>query len=182
LHRLKIYDEERSLTMTFHGRVWRFGDNVDTDLIIPARFLNVSDEAELARHCFEDVRPDFAREAGAGDIVIGGNNFGCGSSREHAPLAIKAKGICVVVARSFARIFYRNSFNIGLPLLELEEGLEWFLDGETVSVDIATGKICDPPGSRCFFAKPIPEFMRQIVQAGGLVPYIRQRGPSSTVL
>ncbi len=132
--------------MTFHGRVWRFGDNVDTDLIIPARFLNVSDEEELARHCFEDVRPDFAKDAAAGDIVIGGNNFGCGSSREHAPLAIKAKGICVVVARSFARIFYRNAFNIGLPLLELEEGLEWFLDGETVSVDIATGKIGDPSG------------------------------------
>jgi len=168
--------------MTFHGRIWRFGDNVDTDLIIPARFLNVSDEAELARHCFEDVRPDFTRDAGAGDIVVGGNNFGCGSSREHAPLAIKAKGISVVVARSFARIFYRNAFNIGLPLLELEEGLEGFLDGETVSVDIATGKIEDQSGSRCFFAKPIPEFMRRIVKAGGLVEYIRQRGPSMAPL
>jgi 3-isopropylmalate/(R)-2-methylmalate dehydratase small subunit len=182
LHPLKIYDEERSLTMAFHGRVWRFEDNVDTDLIIPARFLNVSDAEDLARHCFEDVRPDFAKDAAAGDIVIGGNNFGCGSSREHAPLAIKAKGICVVVARSFARIFYRNAFNIGLPLLELEEGLEWFLDGETVSVDIATGKIGDPSGKRRFFAKPIPEFMRQIVRAGGLVEYIRQRGPSRAVL
>jgi 3-isopropylmalate/(R)-2-methylmalate dehydratase small subunit len=164
--------------MTFHGRVWRFGDNVDTDLIIPARFLNVSDEAELAKHCFEDVRPEFTRGAGAGDIVVGGNNFGCGSSREHAPLAIKAKGISVVVARSFARIFYRNAFNIGLPLLELEEGLEWFLEGETVSVDIVTGKICDPSGNRCFFAKPIPEFMRQIIKAGGLVEYIRRHSPS----
>lgn len=168
--------------MTFHGRVWRFGDNVDTDLIIPARFLNVSDEAELAKHCFEDVRPDFAKDALSGDMVIGGNNFGCGSSREHAPLAIKAKGIRVVVARSFARIFYRNAFNVGLPLLELEEGLEWFLDGETVSVDITTGKISDPSGRRCFFAKPIPEFMRRIVQAGGLVPYIRELGPIGVAL
>jgi 3-isopropylmalate/(R)-2-methylmalate dehydratase small subunit len=164
--------------MTFHGRVWRFGDNVDTDLIIPARYLNVSDGAELAKHCFEDVRPDFTRDAGAGDIVIGGNNFGCGSSREHAPLAIKAKGIPVVLARSFARIFYRNAFNIGLPLLEVGEGLEWFLDGEIVSVDIATGKIADSSGKRCLFAKPIPEFMRQIIKAGGLVQTIRQRGPS----
>jgi 3-isopropylmalate/(R)-2-methylmalate dehydratase small subunit len=168
--------------MTFHGRVWRFGDNVDTDLIIPARFLNVSDGRELAKHCFEDVRPDFVRDARLGDIVIAGNNFGCGSSREHAPLAIKAKGICVVAARSFARIFYRNAFNIGLPLLELEKGLERFSDGETVSVDIATGKISDASGSRCFFAKPIPEFMRQIVKSGGLVEYIQQRGPSRASL
>jgi 3-isopropylmalate/(R)-2-methylmalate dehydratase small subunit len=168
--------------MTFHGRVWRFGDNVDTDLIIPARFLNVSDEGELAKHCFEDVRPDFVKDAHLGDIVIAGNNFGCGSSREHAPLAIKAKGICVVVARSFARIFYRNAFNIGLPLLELEEGLERFSDGELVSVDIATGRISDPSGNLSFFAKPIPEFMQQIVKAGGLVEYIRQRGPSRAAL
>jgi 3-isopropylmalate/(R)-2-methylmalate dehydratase small subunit len=160
----------------FQGRVWKFGDNIDTDAIIPARFLNVSDQKVLAANCFVDNRPEFSRAVAPGDIILGGNNFGCGSSREHAPLAIKAAGIAAVVARSFARIFYRNAFNIGLPILECEEAVGAFSEGSNVSVDMDSGEIKGEENGVHFFAKPIPEFMREIIEAGGLVAYIKAKG------
>ncbi|MDY6972312.1 MAG: 3-isopropylmalate dehydratase small subunit [Thermodesulfobacteriota bacterium] len=162
--------------MKFKGNVWKFGDHVDTDLIIPARFLNVSDKDELAGSCFVDVRPDFAEHVSPGDIILAETNFGCGSSREHAPLAIKAAGISLVIARSFARIFYRNAFNIGLPILESEDAPDFFSDGDMISVDLATGQIKGEGMDRQFSAKPIPPFMQEIVRAGGLVEYIREKG------
>ena len=162
--------------MKLTGRVWKFGDNVDTDAIIPARFLNVSDRDLLARSCFADLRPEFSKSVRSGDFIVAGRNFGCGSSREHAPLAILAAGIGVVVARSFARIFYRNAFNIGLPILESEEAFDVFSEGERAAADLETGEIRSEAKGLQVFAKPIPAFMREIVQAGGLVPYIRARG------
>jgi len=162
--------------MKFEGRVWKFGDHVDTDLIIPARFLNVSDESVLAKKCFIDVRPDFSESVRPGDIIVAGSNFGCGSSREHAPLAIKAAGISVVIARSFARIFYRNAFNIGLPILESEEAGDLFSEGDRIAVDLATGEIIGLDNGKRFNAKPIPPFMQEIINAGGLPEYTRKKG------
>jgi 3-isopropylmalate dehydratase small subunit len=162
--------------MKFKGRVWKFGDNIDTDLIIPARFLNVSDKEELARNCFADHRPDFVRGVAEGDIIVAGSNFGCGSSREHAPLAIKTSGISVVIAESYARIFYRNAFNIGLPILELKGASEKYMEGTIVSVDVSSGEIKRDAGEEPSFATPIPEFMRDIIQAGGLVNYVQKNG------
>ena len=162
--------------MKIEGRIWKFGDNVDTDLIIPARFLNVSDGKELARNCFIDLRPEFSESVVKGDIIVGGNNFGCGSSREHAPLAIKASGVGVIIAKSFARIFYRNAFNIGLSILESEEAVDFAEEGDSAFVDLSTGEILNKTRGTQFFAKPIPDFMREIIQAGGLVEYIKIRG------
>ena len=162
--------------MSFNGRAWKFGDNVDTDAIIPARFLNVSDAELLAKSCFIDLKPEFVKGVSKGDILLAGSNFGCGSSREHAPLAIKTAGVSVVVARSFARIFYRNAFNIGLPLLECDEAVARFSEGSRLTVDIESGEIRDPDQSVRVYAKPIPEFMREMIQAGGLVEYIKARG------
>jgi 3-isopropylmalate dehydratase small subunit len=162
--------------MKFQGRVWKFGDNIDTDVIIPARFLNVSDQETLAANCFVDLRPDFSKSVTSGDVVLGGSNFGCGSSREHAPLAIKAAGIGVIIAKSYARIFYRNAFNIGLPILECEGAVDAFLEGEKISVDLDSGEIRSLDDGRRFAAKPIPEFMREIITAGGLVPFIKSKG------
>jgi 3-isopropylmalate/(R)-2-methylmalate dehydratase small subunit len=162
--------------MEFKGRVWKFGDNIDTDVIIPARFLNVSDKEELAKKCFADLRPAFAKEVRSGDIIVAGKNFGCGSSREHAPLAIKAAGISLVAAKSFARIFYRSAFNIGLPILESEEAFEIFSEGEIIAADLEKGEIRSEGKGLRILAKPIPAFMREIIRAGGLVPYIRARG------
>ena len=161
--------------MRFEGRVWKFGDNVDTDLIIPARFLNVSDEEELAKNCFVDVRPDFVEKVQAGDVIVAGKNFGCGSSREHAPWALKGAGIRVIIAKSFARIFYRNAFNIGLPLLESDQASDDLEEGDQVSVDLLTGKISNESKDQHFSAKPIPDFMMEIIQAGGLVNHIKNR-------
>lgn len=161
--------------MKVEGVVWKFGDNVDTDLIIPARFLNVSDKKVLARNCFADLRPGFNERVSRGDIIVGGNNFGCGSSREHAPLALKESGIGAVIAKSFARIFYRNSFNIGLPLLESEEAVDSIKEGDRISVDFTTGEIVNNHGGNRFFAKPIPDFMREIIKADGLVEYIKKK-------
>ena len=161
--------------MKFEGRVWKFGDHVDTDVIIPARFLNISDKDELAKSCFIDTRPDFSKAVMKGDIVIAGINFGCGSSREHAPLAIKASGVGAVIAKGFARIFYRNAFNIGLPILESEEVTDFFNDGDRISVDLLTGMIRGVDSGGEFTAKPIPPFMQQIIQAGGLVNYTKQK-------
>ena len=162
--------------MKLQGRVWKFGDNIDTDVIIPARFLNVSDQETLARNCFVDLRPDFSQNVKPGDIILGGSNFGCGSSREHAPLAIKAAGVSVIIARSYARIFYRNAFNIGLPILECEEATVAFSEGDRISVDLDSGEIKGVADENVFSANPIPEFMREIITAGGLVPYIKARG------
>jgi 3-isopropylmalate/(R)-2-methylmalate dehydratase small subunit len=166
----------RTRKVKLKGNVWKFGDNVDTDVIIPARFLNVSDREVLAQNCFADLRPEFSKSLHPGDVIVAGNNFGCGSSREHAPLAIKTAGVSVVIARSFARIFYRNAFNIGLPILESEEAFGTFEEGSSIEVDLESGEIRSGNGGVRVFAKPIPAFMREIVQAGGLVQYIRARG------
>ncbi len=162
--------------MKFEGKVWKFGDHIDTDVIIPARFLNVSDKHELAKHCFIDARPEFARAVKTGDIIVAGINFGCGSSREHANWAIKAAGVGVIIAKSFARIFYRNAFNIGLPILESEEVPDFFSEDDRLSVDISTGEIWNLNSGRQFLAKPIPPFMQEIIRAGGLVHYIKNQG------
>jgi 3-isopropylmalate/(R)-2-methylmalate dehydratase small subunit len=161
--------------MTMRGKVWKFSDNVDTDMIIPARYINVSDPAVLAKTCFIDVMPDFAAHVSPGDVLLAGRNFGCGSSREHAPLAIKEAGIRIIIAKSFARIFYRNAFNIGLPLLESEEAAEGLKSGERVDLDIATGRIESLDTGRVFQARPIPEFMLQLIEDGGLIPHIRKQ-------
>jgi 3-isopropylmalate dehydratase small subunit len=161
--------------MEIEGRAWKFGDNIDTDVIIPARFLNVSDREILANNCFADLRPDFGENDTSGDIIVGGSNFGCGSSREHAPIAIKASGISVIIAKSFARIFYRNAFNIGLPILESEEAVQAVQDGDIIGVDLITGEIKSKTGNKNYSAKPIPGFMREIIDAGGLVEYVKNK-------
>jgi len=160
--------------MELQGKVWKFGDDIDTDLIIPARYLNVSDGSELAKHCFIEIRPDFAKDVSSGDILVAGRNFGCGSSREHAPLAIRESGVSVIIAKSFARIFYRNAFNIGLPLLESEEAAEGILEGEQIAVNLASGECKSIDSGKIYTARPIPDFMRQLIKAGGLVDYIRR--------
>ena len=159
--------------MKIEGTIWRFGDHVDTDLIIPARYLNLSDENELARNCFADVKPGFACMVTEGDVLVAGENFGCGSSREHAPLAIKACGIRAVIAKSFARIFYRNAFNIGLPLLECPEAADALREGDRIEVDLLTGEIASEKGDAVYRSTPIPAFMRDIVEAGGLVNCVK---------
>jgi 3-isopropylmalate/(R)-2-methylmalate dehydratase small subunit len=161
--------------MTIEGKVWKFGDNIDTDVIIPARFLNVSDKKFLAASAFADLRPDFAKGVKSGDVMVGGNNFGCGSSREHAPLAIKEAGISVIIAKSFARIFYRNSFNIGLPILESKEAAESLDENDIVTADLATGVIVNKTKGKTFQAKPVPDFMREVIETGGLVEYIKKQ-------
>lgn len=162
--------------MKLQGTVWKFGDNVDTDLIIPARFLNSFDKDDLAQNCFVDVRPGFMDLISPGDIIVAGKNFGSGSSREHAPLAIKAAGISVIIAESFARIFYRNAINIGLPILESAEAASSLQEGSMVSVDLAAGEIANTDTGERFLAKPIPGFMRAIIDAGGLVNHIKKTG------
>ena len=157
--------------MSVTGKCWKFGDNVDTDLIIPARYLNSIDPAHLASHCMEDVDPGFASAVGEGDIIIGGKNFGCGSSREHAPIAIKAAGVSCVVAEYFARIFYRNSFNMGLPILECEAAAKEADVGDVLTVDMAEGKIVNKTKGKSYDAAPVPEFMQELISAGGLMAY-----------
>ena len=152
-----------------HGRVFKYGDNVDTDVIIPARYLNSSDPKELATHCMEDIDKDFVRNVRDGDVMVGGWNFGCGSSREHAPVAIKASGISCVIAKSFARIFYRNAINIGLPILECPAASEAIAEGDTVSIDFDTGVITDETTGRTFQAAPFPPFIQNIIAKGGLM-------------
>ena len=159
--------------MKFRGKVWKFGDNIDTDAIIPARHLTTTDPAELARHCMEDLDAQFAGNAGAGDIIVAGENFGSGSSREHAPIAIKAAGIACVVARSFARIFYRNAFNMGLPIFESAELWDRVAGGQHIEVDGDTGKIIIV-GSEAepLSIEPIPPFMQELIRDGGLMRHI----------
>jgi len=165
--------------MKIEGKVFLFGDHVDTDLIIPARYLNQSNATELAEHCFADLRPRFVQEAAPGDIVVAGFNFGCGSSREQAPLAMKTAGIGAVIAKSFARIFYRNAFNIGFPILESVAGAEALREGDRVSIDLTSGTIVDISQGKEYAARPIPDFMRSILTAGGLVNYLKQSRSAS---
>jgi 3-isopropylmalate/(R)-2-methylmalate dehydratase small subunit len=161
--------------MKIEGRVWKFGSDVDTDAIIPARYLNQTDAGELAKHVMEDERPEFKKEVKKGDLLLAERNFGCGSSREHAPLALKASGITCIIAESFARIFYRNGFNQGLPLIESHEASEEIKDGDQVRVDLTTGEIFDLTQQRKFVAKPIPPFMQELVKDGGLIPHLKNR-------
>ena len=151
------------------GKIHKYGDNVDTDVIIPARYLNTADHKELASHCMEDIDKDFVKKVKEGDIIIGGANFGCGSSREHAPIAIKNSGISCVIAATFARIFYRNSINIGLAILECPEASEKIEDGDEVSIDFDTGVITNITKNETYKAEPFPEFVKNIISADGLL-------------
>lgn len=160
--------------MNARGKVFKYGDNVDTDVIIPARHLNTQSVAELASHCMEDLDSTFVKRVQKGDIIVGGANFGCGSSREHAPVAIKGSGISCVIAASFARIFYRNSINIGLPILECPAASAAINDGDSVSVDFDTGVITDETTGKTFQAAPFPPFIQKIISAGGLMNSIKR--------
>lgn len=162
--------------MKAKGSVFRYGDNVDTDVIIPARYLNTSDPAELAKYCMEDIDVNFVKQVKQGDIIVADKNFGCGSSREHAPLAIKASGVSCVIAKTFARIFYRNAINIGLPILECEEAANNITAGDKVEVDFVTGVICNMTKGQTYKAQPFPPFMQKIIAANGLVNYVRENG------
>lgn len=162
--------------MKLEGKVWLFGDNIDTDAIIPARYLISTDPAELAKHCMEDADPDFAGLVSPGDLVVAGNNFGCGSSREHAPLALKGAGVGCIIASSFARIFYRNAVNIGLPILEGPAGLTALLTpGERLQVDLERGLIVRLADGNEFLTPPFPPFMQEIMKHGGLIEYVQAR-------
>jgi len=155
--------------MKASGVVFKYGDNVDTDVIIPARYLNTADPKELAKHCMEDIDGAFAQNVRPGDVIVADNNFGCGSSREHAPLAIKASGVSCVIAKTFARIFYRNAINIGLPILECEEAAERIVKGDKLEIDFSTGRITNVSKNESYQAQPFPEFMQAIMAADGLV-------------
>ena len=157
------------------GKVHKYGAKVDTDVIIPARYLNVSDPAELAQHCMEDIDKDFLNRVEQGDIVVATTNFGCGSSREHAPLAIKAAGVSCIIAKSYARIFFRNAINIGLSVLECEEAVDKTEAGDVLEVDLASGKIENLTKNMVFTAKPYPDFMAELITAGGLIEHTKRR-------
>ena len=155
------------------GKVFKFGDDIDTDIIVPATYLSTFDPAELAKHCMEDTSPDFYRSVKPGDIIVAGKNFGCGSSREHAPIAIKGCGVSIVIAKSFARIFYRNALNIGLYILECPEAADAISEGDEVQVDVDTGEITDVTTGANFKAPPFPKFIQNIIECGGLVNAIK---------
>jgi len=155
------------------GKVWKFGSNVDTDLIIAARYLNTSDPNELAKHVMEDADPDFVEKMSEGDIIVAGENFGCGSSREHAPIALKSAGISAVIAPTFARIFYRNAFNMGLPIFELRE-VDEIDEGDTLKVDMSSGEIVNLTKDKRYRFTPIPDFMQQLIDAGGLIEFAKK--------
>ena len=157
------------------GKAWKYGDNIDTDAIIPARYLASSDPKFLAQHCMEDADTEFVKKAQEGDFIIAGKNFGCGSSREHAPIAIKAAGISCVIAKSFARIFYRNSFNMGLPILDCPEAIDGIDDGDEIEINLSKGTIRNLKSGAEFQASPIPPFMQELIDAGGLINYARRR-------
>jgi 3-isopropylmalate/(R)-2-methylmalate dehydratase small subunit len=161
--------------MILKGKVWKFGDNIDTDAIIPARYLNTSDPEELAKHVMEDADKDFPSKIKQGDMIIARSNFGCGSSREHAPIAIKAAGMQAVIAKSFARIFYRNAFNIGLPIFESDEAADKISEGDEIEVDADNGVIRNITKSEEYTAKPIPPFMQELISAGGLIEWTKKR-------
>jgi 3-isopropylmalate/(R)-2-methylmalate dehydratase small subunit len=166
--------------MTLRGNVWRYGDNVDTDVIIPARYLSLSEPEELARHCLEDLDPRFAAGVRPGDIIVAGANFGCGSSREHAPLAIKAAGVACVVAESFARIFFRNAINIGLPILECPAAVAATSAGQTLEVDLGAGTLRNLDTGETFQTAPYPPFILELIAAGGLIEYTRRKLAAAT--
>ena len=161
--------------MKYTGKIHKFGADVDTDAIIPARYLNTFDPRELAKHCMEDADPTFPERVQPGDIIVADKNFGCGSSREHAPIAIKAAGVSCVIARSFARIFYRNSINIGLAILESEEAYEGMEEGDQIEVDLETGRITNLRSGISYYARPFPPFMQEIVARGGLINYVKDK-------
>ena len=162
--------------MKLQGKVWKFGSDIDTDAIIPARYLNLVDPIELGKHAMQDERPEFIKQVKSGDILVAGKNFGCGSSREHAPLVLKVAGISCIIAKSFARIFYRNGFNQGVPLLESAEAAEAIQEGDQVRVDLGAGEIEDLSQRKTFRAKPIPPFMQELIDDGGLVAHLRKKG------
>ncbi|HEX3025783.1 MAG TPA: 3-isopropylmalate dehydratase small subunit [Clostridia bacterium] len=159
--------------MKASGRAFLYGDNINTDVIIPARYLNTSDPKELAAHCMEDIDADFVKKIKSGDILVAGKNFGCGSSREHAPIAIRASGVSCVIASSFARIFYRNAINIGLPILECKEAAESIENGDEVEIDFDAGIISDKTKKKSYKAAPFPEFIQNIIRSGGLINAVR---------
>ncbi len=161
--------------MKLSGKTWKFGHDVDTDLIIPARYLNTSDPKELAKHCMEDADPTFAGKVTPGEIMIAGKNFGCGSSREHAPIAIKEVGVPIVIAESFARIFYRNAINIGLPIMESPAAAKEIQEGDIVEVDLDTGVIVNKTQNKTYQAAAFPPFIQDIINKGGLVNYVREK-------
>ena len=161
--------------MKAHGTVFKYGDNVDTDVIIPARYLNSSDPAELATHCMEDIDKDFVKNVKKGDIIVADKNFGCGSSREHAPIAIKAAGVSCVIAETFARIFYRNAINIGLPIIECKEAAAGIENGDEVEIDFDSGMIYNRTKNTSYKGQAFPEFMQKIIKAEGLINYINER-------
>ena len=160
--------------MKAKGRVFKYGDNVDTDVIIPARYLNTSDPKELASHCMEDIDASFATKVKLGDIIVANKNFGCGSSREHAPLAIKSSGVSCVIASTFARIFYRNSINIGLPIIECDEAAKAIENGDELEIDFSTGVITNLSKNEIYKGEPFPEFMQNIINNNGLINYINK--------
>jgi 3-isopropylmalate/(R)-2-methylmalate dehydratase small subunit len=164
----------RTFVDSFSGRVWRFGDDIDTDLIIAARYLNTSDPKELAKHVMQDAREDFAELLQKGDIIVAGDNFGCGSSREHAPIALKEAGVSVIVAKSFARIFYRNAFNVGLTILEVDEADE-IKEGDMLQIDIKKGSVENKDSSKTYNFGKIPDFMKELLEDGGLMNYAKNR-------
>lgn len=161
--------------MKLSGRTWKFGHDVDTDLIIPARYLNTSDPKELAKHCMEDADPTFAGKVKPGEIMIAGKNFGCGSSREHAPIAIKEVGVPIVIAESFARIFYRNAINIGLPIMESPDAAKEIEEGDEVEVDLDSGLITNKTKNKTYQAAAFPPFIQEIINVGGLVNYVKKK-------
>ncbi|NTW28654.1 MAG: 3-isopropylmalate dehydratase small subunit [Coriobacteriia bacterium] len=161
--------------MKFTGTAHKYGRDVDTDVIIPARYLNTSDPAELAKHCMEDLDAGFVGKVVAGDILVADENFGCGSSREHAPIAIKAAGVSVVIAKSFARIFYRNAINTGLPIMEAPDAVDGIRDGDVVSVDADSGTITNETTGAVFTAQPFPPFIKDIIEGGGLIEAVKKR-------
>ena len=162
--------------MKIKGRVWKYGADIDTDRIIPARYLVTSEPKELAKHCMEDEDPGFAKSVKKGDIIVADKNFGCGSSREHAPISIKAAGVSCVIAKSFARIFYRNAFNMGLLILECDEAVDGTRKGDILEVNVDTGEITNKTRKKKFKAKAVPKFMQELVNAGGLMESIKKRG------
>ncbi|MDR0918745.1 MAG: 3-isopropylmalate dehydratase small subunit [Oscillospiraceae bacterium] len=160
--------------MKAEGKVFKYGNNVDTDVIIPARYLNIADKKELALHCMEDIDKEFSAKVSNGDIIVGGENFGCGSSREHAPIVIKESGISCVIAKSFARIFYRNSINIGLAILECPTAVDGISNDDIVFVNFDNGEILNKTTGETFISKPFPPFIQEIIKAKGLIPYLKK--------
>ncbi len=161
--------------MILKGKAYKYGRDIDTDAIIPARYLTAIDPEELARHCLEDLDMDFVKRVSPGDIIVAEENFGCGSSREHAPIAIKAAGISCVIAKSFARIFYRNAINIGLPIIESIDAVDGIKEGDTVEIDLAKGIITNITTGKTFISQPFPPFMRKIIEKGGLIEYVKEK-------